>query len=133
MQQLIQQRRRAGLVARSAERDLFRANFDTPPQDEHHRFLFHVHGNAGVGKTFLVREFEQIARERGALTAYVDESAGSVPEALTVMCRQFTVQGRRFKELDRLLVAHRERRHEAETAALAALDPAPGPGAPSAG
>ncbi|MFI9822912.1 hypothetical protein ACIHFC_20900, partial [Streptomyces sp. NPDC052013] len=133
MQQLIQRRRRAGLVARSAERDLFRANFDTPPEDEHHRFLFHVHGNAGVGKTFLVREFEQIARERGALTAYVDESAGSVPESLAVVCRQFAAQGRRLKELDRLLVAHRERRHEAETAALAALDPAPGVGAPSAG
>ncbi|WP_428843636.1 ATP-binding protein [Streptomyces hirsutus] len=122
MQELIQRRRRAGLVARSAELDLFRANFDTPPEDERHRFLFHVHGNAGVGKTFLVREFEQIARERGALTAYVDESAGSVPEALEVMCRQFAAQGRRFKSLERLLVSHRERLHEAEAAALADLD-----------
>ncbi|MFE9973218.1 tetratricopeptide repeat protein [Streptomyces hirsutus] len=132
MQELIQRRRRAGLVARSAELDLFRANFDTPPEDERHRFLFHVHGNAGVGKTFLVREFEQIARERGALTAYVDESAGSVPEALEVMCRQFAAQGRRFKSLERLLVSHRERLHEAEAAALAALAPE-AEGTPSAG
>lgn len=113
MQQLIERRRRAGLVARSAERESFRVNLDTPPEDRRHRFRFHVHGNAGVGKTFLVREFERIARERGALTAYVDESAGSVPEALSVMCRQFTDQGHRFKELDKLLTAHRERRHEA--------------------
>jgi Tfp pilus assembly protein PilF len=132
MQQLIRQRRRAGLVARSAERDLFRANFDTAPADGRHRFRFHVHGNAGVGKTFLVREFEQTARERGALTAYVDETAGGVPEALAVMCRQFADQGHRFKELDRLLAAHRERRHEAETAALAALGPE-SEGGPSAG
>ncbi|WP_436850454.1 tetratricopeptide repeat protein [Streptomyces griseoloalbus] len=132
MQQLIQRRRRAGLVARSVERELFRANFDTPPEDERHRFLFHVHGDTGVGKTFLLREFEQIARERGALTAYVDESAGSVPEALAVMCRQFAAQGARFKELDKVLAAHRERRHEAEAAALAALDPEP-EGGPSAG
>ncbi|WP_436840630.1 tetratricopeptide repeat protein [Streptomyces griseoloalbus] len=132
MQQLIQRRRRAGLVARSVERGLFRANFDTPPEDERHRFLFHVHGNAGVGKSFLLREFEQIARERGALTAYVDESAGSVPEVLTVMNRQFAAQGARFKELDRVLATHRERRHEAEAAALAALDPEP-EGGPSAG
>lgn len=132
MQELIQRRRRAGLVARSAELDLFRANFDTPPEDERHRFLFHVHGNAGVGKTFLVREFEQIARERGALTAYVDESAGSVPEALEMMCRQFAAQGHRFKTLERLLVSHRERLHEAEAAALAALAPE-AEGTPSAG
>ncbi|MFE2281396.1 tetratricopeptide repeat protein [Streptomyces sp. NPDC059454] len=132
MQQLIQRRRRAGLVARSAERELFRGNFDTAPEDGRHRFLFHVHGNAGVGKTFLVREFEQIARERGALTAYVDESAGCVPEVLAAVCRQAGDQGHRFKELDKLLLAHRERRHEAELAALAALDPAP-EGGPSAG
>ncbi|OSP27431.1 hypothetical protein B7767_41450, partial [Streptomyces sp. 13-12-16] len=128
----MRRRRRAGLVARSAERELFRANFDIPPEDERHRFLFHVHGNAGVGKTRLLREFENIARERGALTSYVDESAGGVPEVLTAMCRQFLAQGRRFKDLERLLAAHRERRHEAETAALAALEPGPDSG-PSAG
>ncbi|WP_417801432.1 hypothetical protein [Streptomyces atrovirens] len=132
MQQIAQRRRRAGLVARDAERELFRGNFDLPPEDERHRFLFHVHGDAGVGKTFLVREFEQIARERGALTAYVDESAGSVPEVLAAVCRQAADQGHRFKELDKLLLAHHERRHEAELAALAALDPAPEAG-PSAG
>ncbi|SDC95708.1 tetratricopeptide repeat protein [Streptomyces prasinopilosus] len=132
MQELIQRRRRAGLVARTAELSLFRANFDVQPEDERHRFLFHVHGDAGVGKTFLVREFEQIARERGALTAYVDESAGSVPEALEMMCRQFAAQGHRFKGLERLLTRHRERLHEAEAAALAAMAPEP-EGTPSAG
>ncbi|GAA0654009.1 hypothetical protein GCM10009535_35730 [Streptomyces thermocarboxydovorans] len=132
MQQLVQRRRSAALVARSAERESFRANFDIPPGDARHRFLFHVHGTTGIGKTYLIGEFEQIARERGALTACVDDrAASSVPEALAVISRQFAEQGRRLKELERLLEAHRERRHEAETAALAALDPAPG--GPSAG
>ncbi|WP_405841026.1 ATP-binding protein [Streptomyces sp. NBC_01518] len=81
MQELIRRRRRAGFVGRDVERAAFRANFGVAPEDERHRFLFHVHGNAGVGKTFLVRELEQVARETGAVTAYVDESAGSVPEA----------------------------------------------------
>ncbi|WP_055534311.1 ATP-binding protein [Streptomyces graminilatus] len=140
MRQLIQQRRRAGFVGRGAERAAFRANFELPPDDERHRFRFHVHGNAGVGKTFLVRELEQQAKERGALTVYVDEGVGSVPEALAVMCRQFAAQGRRFKELERLLAAHRERRHEAESA-VASLEPQPegpsagrpAPASPSAG
>ncbi|MFD7702751.1 hypothetical protein [Streptomyces caelestis] len=65
MQRIVQRRRPAGFVARSAERELFRADFDLPPEDERHRFLFHVHGAAGAGKTFPVREFERIARERG--------------------------------------------------------------------
>ncbi|MFI7501349.1 tetratricopeptide repeat protein [Streptomyces sp. NPDC049687] len=113
MQQLIAQRRRQGFVGRGAERAAFRENLELPPEDERHRFLFHVHGNAGVGKTFLVRELEQLARERGALTAYVDESVGSVPEVMAELAEQFARQGHRFKELERLLAAHRERRHEA--------------------
>ncbi|WP_106436950.1 tetratricopeptide repeat protein [Streptomyces prunicolor] len=132
MQELIRQRRRAGFVGRGVERAAFRANFGIAPEDERHRFLFHVHGNAGVGKTFLVRELEQVAREMGALTAYVDESVGSVPEAMAVISRQFALQGHRFKELERLLAAHRERRHEAEAAVVAMLEPAPeGPSASS--
>ncbi|MEV5913496.1 tetratricopeptide repeat protein [Streptomyces chartreusis] len=130
MQELIRQRRRAGFVGRGAERGAFRQNFDVPPEDERHRFLFHVHGNAGVGKTFLVRELEQLAREKGALTAYVDEAVASVSEAIAAISRQFAAQGHKFKELERLLAAHRERRHEAE-AVVAALEPEPQ--APSAG
>jgi hypothetical protein len=105
-------------VGRGDERAAFRRNLDLAPEDERHRFLVHVHGNAGVGKTFLVRELEQVAREKGALTAYVDESVDSVPEAMSAISRQLVSQGCRFKELERLLAAHRERRHEAEAAAL---------------
>ncbi|MEU3930654.1 tetratricopeptide repeat protein [Streptomyces sp. NPDC029044] len=133
MQELIRQRTRAGFVGRGAERAVFRANFDTAPHDERHRFRIHVQGNAGVGKTFLLREFEHIAREQGALTAYVDDSAGSVPEMMAEISRQFAAQGRRLKELDRLLAAHRERRQEAELAALTALDTEEEATGPSAG
>ncbi|MFD3575370.1 tetratricopeptide repeat protein [Streptomyces sp. NPDC058644] len=133
MQELIRRRRRAGFVGRRGELDAFRANFDVPPGDDRHRFLFHVHGIGGVGKTSLVREWEQLAREQGALTAYLDEAVGSVPEAMAAISAQFALQGRRCKELNRLLTAHRERRHEAESASVEAmLDPGqePGTGAP---
>ncbi|WP_435228295.1 tetratricopeptide repeat protein [Streptomyces sp. Tue6028] len=115
MQELIEARRRLAFVGRGAERAAFLANFDVPLRDPGRRFLFHVHGNAGVGKTFLVRELQQLAQEAGALTAYVDESTGSVPEALEAICAQFARQGRRFKDLERLLARHRERRHEADS------------------
>ncbi|WP_460066738.1 tetratricopeptide repeat protein [Streptomyces sp. YKOK-I1] len=128
MQELIARRRRQGFVGRGAERAAFRENLELPPDDERHRFLFHVHGNAGVGKTFLVRELEQLARERGAPTAYVDETVGSVPEAMAELAEQFARQGHRFRELERLLATHRERRHEAAAAVEAGAEP----GEPSA-
>ncbi|MFH8467642.1 BREX system ATP-binding domain-containing protein [Streptomyces sp. NPDC017991] len=120
-QELIQRGNRTGFVGRDAERAAFLANFDLPVGDARRRFRFHVHGTAGVGKTFLVQELRQLARERGALTAYVDERAGSVPEAMAEVCHQFADQGRRLKDLERRLAVYRDRRHEAEAAALAAL------------
>ncbi|MEV6393613.1 tetratricopeptide repeat protein [Streptomyces sp. NPDC051907] len=130
MQELIQRRRRAGFVGRRAELALFRDNFDLPPEDPRHSFVFHVHGNAGVGKSSLVREFTQTASERGALTAVVDESVNCVPDAMEALSAQFAQQGHPLKALDRLLAVYRQRRHEAEALAAA---PDGQPQAPSAG
>ncbi|MFI0773892.1 hypothetical protein [Streptomyces sp. NPDC021212] len=86
MQELIQRRRPAGFVGRRQELAVFRANFGVPPEDERHRFVFHIHGNGGVGKSRLLRQLEQVARqEHGALTACLDESVHSVPEAMAAI------------------------------------------------
>ena len=109
-QELILRRTRAGFVGRESERATFLRNFDIPATDARHRFRFHVHGSAGIGKTSLVQELAQLARERGALTAYVDDSVGSVPEAMETLCREFADHGRRLKDLERRLATWREDR-----------------------
>lgn len=72
IRELIRQRRR--FVGRRQELAAFRENFAVPPEDAAHHFLFHVRGDAGVGKTTLLRQLENTAREHRALTASVDES-----------------------------------------------------------
>ncbi|MFS7874233.1 tetratricopeptide repeat protein [Streptomyces asiaticus] len=117
MQELIQRRRNAGFVGRRRELDAFRENFGLPPEDARHRFVFHVRGHAGVGKTWLTRRLEQTARqEYGALTARIDETASSVPEAMAAISEQFARQGRELTAFDRRLATYRQRRHEAESA-----------------
>lgn len=129
LQELIQRRENAGFVGRRRELDAFRDNFGLPPEEGRHHFVFHVHGHAGVGKTWLVRRLEQVARqEYGALTARVDETVGSVPEAMAAISAQFHRQGKEFTAFDRRLATYRQRRHEAESAP----DPAERPG-PSTG
>ncbi|MFE4831431.1 tetratricopeptide repeat protein [Streptomyces sp. NPDC056672] len=123
LQERIRRRRRASFVGRRRELALFRENLELPLDDERHRFLFHVRGNAGVGKTSLVRELEQLARERGALTAYTDEAVAGVPEAMAAISEQFGRQGRPLKALDRSLATYRRRRFEVESAALEAGGP----------
>ncbi|MFE9457633.1 tetratricopeptide repeat protein [Streptomyces californicus] len=131
LQQIIEGQRRAAFVGRQAELDLYRRNFTIPPEDPHHRFVFHVRGNAGVGKTSLVREWREAAAEFGAITASVDESADSVPDVLAAFAEQFAEQGYPLKALDRLLAVHRRAVHEA--AGRLTADNEAEPGAPSAG
>ncbi|MFJ2771979.1 tetratricopeptide repeat protein [Streptomyces sp. NPDC087300] len=128
MQELIRQRRRAGFVGRREELRAFRANFEVPPEDDRHRFLFHVHGPAGVGKTSLVREMSQLATGCGAFVAYVDEATVDVPAVSAEIAAQFAQQGRTLKALERAVAAHRRRVHELTAAAARE----PGPDAPSA-
>ncbi|MFZ4279588.1 tetratricopeptide repeat protein [Streptomyces rhizosphaericola] len=127
LQQIVEGRRRAAFVGREAELDLFRSNFTIPPEDPRHRFVFHVRGNAGVGKTSLVREWQQVAREFGALAASVDEGADSVPEVLAAVAAQCAEQGHPLKALDRMLAAYRRALHTvADRLAADGDDPTPG-------
>ncbi|WP_327226071.1 tetratricopeptide repeat protein [Streptomyces platensis] len=125
-QELIRLRRREGFVGRRGEIAAFRDNFARAVEDPAHQFLFHVHGQAGVGKTSLVRQFEETAREQGAPTAYVDEAVHDVPEAMAAIGGQLAAQGHPLKVFDKLLATYRERRHEAEAAAVTA-EAVPGP------
>lgn len=127
LQQIVEGQRRAAFVGREAELGLFRRNFAIPPEDPRHRFVFHVRGNAGVGKTSLVREWQQAAVEFGALTAAVDEGAESVPEVLAAVATQFGEQGTPLKALERMLATYRRALHTAaDRLAAERDDPSPG-------
>ncbi|MEU4729670.1 ATP-binding protein [Streptomyces sp. NPDC023588] len=70
-QELIRRRRSVGFIGRQGEVGAFREALRQSPE-EAAQFLFHVRGPAGVGKSTLVRQLETIAREAGAVTAYVE-------------------------------------------------------------
>ncbi|MEV0485275.1 tetratricopeptide repeat protein [Streptomyces sp. NPDC050508] len=84
------------------------------PRDEAFQYLFHVHGQAGVGKTSLVGQWDSAARELGAATAYLDHDVHSVVEAMEAIAVQFRRQGAPLKGFEKLLAAYHQRRHEAE-------------------
>ncbi|WP_052397185.1 tetratricopeptide repeat protein [Streptomyces sp. NRRL F-5123] len=116
-------RRRGAFVGRHAEMAAFTGNLGTDPADPAHTFLFHVHGPGGVGKTTLLDRWERAARERGALTATVDEAAMTVPAAMDAVCARLAAQGRPLKATGKLLALHRQLRQEAESVAAGDAGP----------
>ncbi|MDN3027858.1 tetratricopeptide repeat protein [Streptomyces sp. S.PB5] len=115
-QELIRRRRRSGFVGRRGEMNAFRENLARDPEADDHQFLFHVRGNAGVGKTSLVRQWEAAAREQDAATVYLDDSVHSAVEAMAEIAERLGRQDLELRRFDKLLATFRQREHEAQSA-----------------
>lgn len=85
LQQRIRERQQSGFVGRQGQVVQYRENLEFPADDDRRRFLFNIHGDAGVGKTFLTRQLERIAANDGALSAFIDESAEDLAAVMTVI------------------------------------------------
>ncbi|MEV6610082.1 tetratricopeptide repeat protein [Kutzneria sp. NPDC051319] len=96
LQELIRRRQAGEFVGRERQLALFEENLRLPVDDPRRRFLFSVHGAAGIGKSFLVRQFRRVATDHGFATGQVDEAAYDLPSALEALaaglgpCKEFT-------------------------------------------
>lgn len=114
LQDLIRKRQAMGFVGREAQLTWYAENLGYPVNDPRRRFVFSVHGDGGVGKTLLMRQWQRIAQEQGAFVAGVDESVYSAPEAMIELATQLAAQGLRMKEFLRAAENYRQRRSEVE-------------------
>lgn len=124
--ELIRQRSRSQFVGRRAQLSLFAENLTKDPEAA--EFLFHVRGVGGVGKSTLVRQWQQAARAAGAVTAVVDENdVHGVQQALVELARQLAEESGPFKEFDRAAEQYRrEQEAAAEPMPVEGVDPAEG-------
>lgn len=103
-------------MGRRGEMNAFRENLARDPESDDYQFLFHVRGNAGVGKTSLLRQWEAVARDQGATTVYLDDGVHSAVEAMEAVGERLGRQGLELRRFDRLLATFRQRSHEAQSA-----------------
>ncbi|CCK25497.1 hypothetical protein BN159_1118 [Streptomyces davaonensis JCM 4913] len=124
--ELIRQRAQAQFVGRRAQLALFAENLEKDPaaDDDPAEFLFHVRGLGGVGKSTLLRQWQETARRAGAVTAAVDETdVHGVAQALLELARQLAEQDGPLKDFDRAAEQYR-REQETATGPLPADGPA---------
>ncbi|MBA5224548.1 tetratricopeptide repeat protein [Streptomyces griseoaurantiacus] len=103
-------------MGRHGEMNAFRENLSRDPEGDDYQFFFHVRGNAGVGKTSLLRQWEMVAREQGAATVYLDDGVHSAVEAMAEIGDRLSFQGLPLRRFGKLLATFRQRVHEAQSA-----------------
>lgn len=90
-------------------------------------------GQAGVGKSTLVRQLETAAGAAGAGAVYADESTADPVEPMEAIALQLSRQGLPLKTFDRRLAEYRRLRHEAAAGLAQSTAEPEGPGGPDGG
>jgi tetratricopeptide (TPR) repeat protein len=112
LQEILRSRRHSGFVGRRGQLDQYRANLSLPVTDEHYRFLFNVHGIAGVGKTYLTKQLREEADGCGAITAYCDDSFEDITSVMSSITKEFGRSGIRVPDFEKRLASYQDRRNE---------------------
>ncbi|MCI2418003.1 ATP-binding protein [Saccharopolyspora sp. K220] len=110
MQEIIRARQSDDFVGRQQQRDDFRANLRCPPDTR--KFVFALHGQAGIGKTHLLRQLHGIALEIGALTARTDENETDLVALMAAVSRQIAGQGGETRGFSQRFADYQRRRDE---------------------
>jgi tetratricopeptide (TPR) repeat protein len=114
-QNRIQRLQQSGFIGRQREIAVFSENLSSRTGAVRHQVLFSIHGDAGVGKSFLTRQLQRIAQDNGAVTAYTDEVFDDVISAMSAIGRELERSGLRLRSFEKRVNTYYRRRHELES------------------
>ena len=115
LQDRIRARQQSGFVGRRGQVIQYQDNLTFPIDDDRRRFLFNIHGDAGVGKTFLTKQLWRMATQAGALTAYIDETAEDITSAMISLAEQLSRGGAKLGDFEKRAGEYQQRRHDLES------------------
>ncbi len=92
-QEIRRQRQQEAFTGREDHLDLFRRQLALAGDDPQRRFVLSIHGQGGVGKTTLLRQFRRVAGSERALIALTDHNERSVPETMARLAAELAESG----------------------------------------
>ncbi|MCA8949789.1 MAG: ATP-binding protein, partial [Planctomycetes bacterium] len=102
-------REQADFEGRERELEVFRTNLALAVESPEFANVLAVHGQGGVGKTWLLRRFEAVARQLGAVTAFVNEDFDSVPTVMAACAAQLREQQHPLAAFDERYADYRKK------------------------
>ncbi|WP_432880459.1 tetratricopeptide repeat protein [Kribbella sp. CA-245084] len=113
-QDRIRARQEGTFIGRAEPLAQFEQNLALPVDDARRRFLFAVHGAAGVGKTSLIGQWRQLAESRGWAVGYVG-TAYDVLSALEQLAGTLAASGAECTTFGRKLAQYRKDRRTVDS------------------
>jgi tetratricopeptide (TPR) repeat protein len=99
-QNIIELRQQKEFVGREEYSNFFEENLLCSPQDSRYCPVISLTGDGGVGKTWLMRRFQRIVENKGALTVFSDESEVDIPMVMGHVANKLQQRGRKFKKFN---------------------------------
>jgi tetratricopeptide (TPR) repeat protein len=115
LQDLIRARQQSGFFGRRSQVSQFQENLALSVDSIHRRFIFNIHGDAGVGKTYLTKYLRENARDLHSLTAYTDETAADPLSVMLAIADEFARADNRLTEFEKRADAYNQHRYELES------------------
>ncbi|WP_233597067.1 MULTISPECIES: ATP-binding protein [unclassified Corallococcus] len=100
------------IVGRGDEVRSFCENLAQP--HDARRLIFNVHGQGGVGKTFLIQAFMQHAEKQQCCVALCGDSQRSVVDVLAKLAKELQAKGLKFKAFEERYRTYQQHRAELE-------------------
>ncbi|MCB9352592.1 MAG: tetratricopeptide repeat protein [Lewinellaceae bacterium] len=110
----VQKQQQATFVGREMQLSSFQENLRREADALHFANIVNVFGQGGVGKTTLLRKFEEQALKHKALVAYTDEGVDDVPEYMAAVAEQLERQGAPLKKFQARYRLYRQKKQELE-------------------
>lgn len=99
-QDVLSARQRAEFAGREYELEVFRANLARDPSDPNRHFIINVSGQGGVGKTSLIRHYQQIALHYEVATGFTNELENDIPDVMARLANDMRSRRWQFKKFD---------------------------------
>src|SRR5215217_3635530 len=104
---ILRKRQQEEFIGRKHQSIVFERNLSVPVDNRY--FVFNVSGQAGVGKTNLLRRFRALAENSGALTAWCDTTEREPAVVMGSIVRQLEARGYQLKKFAERHKVYRQR------------------------